>query len=229
MRKNWIFCQKGGYERIRKKSKERRIFNIELLSEEMKRKFCPCKEELVRTKEWLKGDIMAKIDRSNGIKLGTGYLMGSEIYGKTEILDEIVQQAAERMLQMFDVDITIRFNFDAESGGAYVKDEEWSDKVGIRACLVNAALYKMNCQEKSRLSDEEWKKYYNKDLIKIGTCLYRKFLKPDIKPLFGDTEFRDFDNLDKAAEWLLTATNERMWKYVAQIKFGKPGDLKVFV
>ena len=141
---------------------------------------------------------MAKIDRYSGIKVGTGYLMGSEIYGKTEILDEIVQQEAERMLQMFDVDITIRFNFDAESGGAYVKDEEW-------------------------------KKYYNKDLIKIGTCLHRAFLKPDIEPFFGDTEFRDFDNLDKAAEWLLMATNERMWKYVAQIKFGKPGDLKVFV
>ena len=141
---------------------------------------------------------MAQIDRSNGIKLGTGYLMGSEIYGKTEILDEIVKQAAERMLQMFDVDITIRFNFDAESGGAYVKDEEW-------------------------------KKYYNKDLIKIGTCLHRAFLKPDIEPFFGDTEFRDFDNLDKASEWLLMATNERMWKYVAQIKFGEPGDLKVFV
>lgn len=92
---------------------------------------------------------MAKIDQYSGIKVGTGYLMGSEIYGKTEILDEIVQQAAERMLQMFDVDITIRFNFDAESGGAYVKDEEWSDKVGIRASLVNAALYKMNCQEKA--------------------------------------------------------------------------------
>lgn len=115
----------------------------------MKRVFCFCKKRLVRTKAWFKGDIMAKIDRSNGIKLGTGYLMGSEIYGKTEILDEIVQQAAERMLQMFDVDITIRFNFDAESGGAYVKDEEWSDKVGIRASLVNAALYKMNCQEKA--------------------------------------------------------------------------------
>ena len=141
---------------------------------------------------------MAKIDRYSGIKVGTGYLMGSEIYGKTEILDEIVQQEAERMLQMFDVDITIRFNFDAESGDAYVKDEEW-------------------------------KKYYNKDLIKIGTCLHREFLKSDIEPLFEDTEFRDFDNLDKAAEWLLTATNERMWKYVAQIKFGKPGDLKDFV
>ena len=115
----------------------------------MKREFCFCKEKLVRTKEWLKGDIMAKIDRYSGIKVGTGYLKGSEIYGKTEILDEIVQQEAERMLQMFDVDITIRFNFDAESGGAYVKDEEWSDKGGIRASLVNAALYKMNCQEKA--------------------------------------------------------------------------------
>lgn len=141
----------------------------------MKREFCFCKEKLVRTKEWLKGDIMAKIDQYSGIKVGTGYLMGSEIYGKTEILDEIVQQAAERMLQMFDVDITIRFNFDAESGGAYVKDEEW-------------------------------KKYYNKDLIKIGTCLHRAFLKPDIEPFFGDTEFRDFDNLDKAS-----ATRRKMY------------------
>ena len=26
---------------------------------------------------------MAKIDRYSGIKVGTGYLMGSEIYGKT--------------------------------------------------------------------------------------------------------------------------------------------------
>ena len=58
----------------------------------MKREFCFCKEKLVRTKEWLKGDIMAKIDRYSGIKVGTGYLMGSEIYGKTEILDKIVQQ-----------------------------------------------------------------------------------------------------------------------------------------
>lgn len=66
-------------------------------------------------------------------------------------------------------------------------------------------------------------------MIKIGICLHREFLKLDIEPLCGNTEFRDFDNLDKAAEWLLMATNERMWKYVAQIKFGKPGDLKAFV
>ena len=51
----------------------------------MKRVFCFCKKRLVRTKAWFKGDIMAKIDRYSGIKVGTGYLMGSEIYGKTEI------------------------------------------------------------------------------------------------------------------------------------------------
>ena len=163
---------------------------------------------------------MAKIERCSAINVGTGYLAGSGIYGKTELLDEIVQQAAGRLLEMFDVDITIRFNSDTESGGAYIKDEEWSDKIGIRASLVNSVLYKMDCQEMLRLSDEEWEKYSNKDMLKIGTCLYEEFLKAGAEAVCCDTEFRDFDSLDEAPGWILTATNEKMWEYVAKIKFG---------
>lgn len=66
---------------------------------------------------------MAKIERCRGFNIGAVYLVGSGIYGKTEVLDEIVQQAAGRLLEMFDADIIIRFNSDSESGGAYVKDE----------------------------------------------------------------------------------------------------------
>lgn len=167
---------------------------------------------------------MEKIERCRGVNAGAGYLAGSGIYGKTEVLDEMVQQTADRLLEMFDVNITIRFNSDSESGGAYVKDEWWSDKIGIRVSLVNSALYKMNCQEVFRLSDEEWEKYGNKDMLKIGTCLHKEFLKAGAEAVCCDTEFRDFDSLDEAAKWILTATNEKMWKYVAQIKFGNPED-----
>lgn len=91
---------------------------------------------------------------------------------------------------------------------------------------MNSVLYKMDCQEVLRLSDEEWEKYSNKDMLKMGTCLYEEFLKVGAETVCCDTEFRDFDSLDEAAEWILTATNEKIWEYVAQIKFGNSEDFK---
>lgn len=87
---------------------------------------------------------MAKIERCYGISTGLGYLVGAGGNGKTKELDDLVQKAAVLLKEKLGVNITIRFNTDRRSGGAFVQDGEMSSKIGITAGLYNTAFRKMN-------------------------------------------------------------------------------------
>ena len=65
---------------------------------------------------------MAMIERCYGISTGLGYLVGAGGSGFTEELDQIVEEAAHKLYEMYGVKITIRFNTDRKSGGAFVLD-----------------------------------------------------------------------------------------------------------
>ena len=168
---------------------------------------------------------MAKIERCYGISTGLGYLVGAGGSGKTKELDDLVQKAAVLLKEKLGVNITIRFNTDRQSGGAFVQDGEMSSKIGITAGLYNTAFRKMNTQEKMELTEKEWRQYLdNPDAISVSSCLIENFLSKKSQFVCLDTEFRDFDSIEEAMHWILTGTNKEMWLYIDDLKRQQAGD-----
>lgn len=167
---------------------------------------------------------MAQIERCYGISTGLGYLVGAGGSGKTKELDDLVQEAAVLLKEKLGVNITIRFNTDRRSGGAFVQDDEMSSKIGITAGLYNTAFRKMDMQEKMELTDREWHQYKdNPDAISVSSCLIENFLSEKSQFVCFDTEFRDFDSIGEAMHWILTGTNEEMWIYIDDLKRQQAG------
>ena len=83
------------------------------------------------------------IVRSPGIPIaGTPYAAGGGYQGRTNDLDQTVQQAAEMLLEAFGQDVTIRFNSDRKSGGAWVVTDAVDDlgtnaEIGLGAGLID--------------------------------------------------------------------------------------------
>jgi hypothetical protein len=68
----------------------------------------------------------------------TGYVAGGGYSGADEDLDATVAQAAELLAAAYNMDVTIRFNSDRQSGGAFLKTHEVdavgrNSEVGINA------------------------------------------------------------------------------------------------
>lgn len=61
------------------------------------------------------------IERSTGIAIGYGFVAGGGYAGATEELDTLVQDAAEALADAYAMPVTIRFNSDRRSGGAWLK------------------------------------------------------------------------------------------------------------
>ena len=59
---------------------------------------------------------------------------------------------------------------------------------------------------------------YAPDFIKVSTCLDRSFLRESSDYVLCNHEYRDFNSLEEAMKWILEGTNERLWKYVQEIK-----------
>lgn len=162
---------------------------------------------------------MGKIERCYGISTGLGYLVGSGGQGLTEELDQTVEEAARHLSELFGVDITIRFNTNRKSGGAFVRDEELSDKIGITAALHNSKLLKMDRREKAALSEKEWDKYSSElDTILVSTCLCGDFLREPSPYVCIDREFRDMEKMEDAVRWLKEGTNEKADEYIKKLK-----------
>lgn len=83
----------------------------------------------------------ASITRSNGIPIhASGLRAGGGVRGLTAELDNAVSQAAEALASLYRHDVTVRFNSDRRSGGAWVltnpEDGVWRNaEVGITAHL----------------------------------------------------------------------------------------------
>jgi hypothetical protein len=80
------------------------------------------------------------ITRSKGDPIGTtGLRAGGGYQGLTDELDAVVREAARELARAYGSDISIRYNTDRESGGAWlVTPDGWNAHVGICASLVTA-------------------------------------------------------------------------------------------
>lgn len=67
---------------------------------------------------------MGTIERSPGLPAGFGFVCGGGYSGATEDLDQAVVDAAERLAAVYRMPVTIRFNSDRRSGGAWLKTDE---------------------------------------------------------------------------------------------------------
>lgn len=73
------------------------------------------------------------ITRSPGIHIGHGYIAGGGYTGVTDELDATVQRAAEALAAAYpDYDVTVRFNSDRKSGGAWLVTDP-SEGIGSNA------------------------------------------------------------------------------------------------
>lgn len=97
---------------------------------------------------------MSRVERSPGIPISTsGLLAGGGGRGLTQSLDDLVQQAAEALSDLYDgAPVTIRFNSDRRSGGAWLKTVE-PDYIGGNAEVgINASVSPDDPEATPRLS-----------------------------------------------------------------------------
>ena len=137
------------------------------------------------------------IERSVGITTGTGYLVGDGYKGKTNELDTAVVEISKLMEDTFKKDIEIRFNHDRESGGAFIKDNAFSCKIGIGVRLASSKYLAMSRQEKDNLSALDIRKLPNDVMfyhVVIDKNLIKEFNEKD--------RYKDFNSLDDAYDWL---------------------------
>lgn len=83
------------------------------------------------------------ITRSPGYATGHGFIAGGGQSGVTAELDSVVAEAAETLAAAYGMPVTIRFNSDRRSGGAWLRTDEPDSiganaEVGICACIVTA-------------------------------------------------------------------------------------------
>lgn len=95
------------------------------------------------------------ITRSTGIipkfkdggSIPTAVFPGGGFSGKTEKLDNVVQNIAQKLSETFNKDIEIRFNANRESGGTFLKLNDNFSSVGIGAKIKqnNEIIYDVFC------------------------------------------------------------------------------------
>lgn len=87
------------------------------------------------------------ITRSTGIHIGHGYVAGGGYTGVTDELDATVQRAAEALAAAYPgYDVTVRFNSDRKSGGAWLVTDPGdgigsNTDIGIGASVVTQAMH----------------------------------------------------------------------------------------
>lgn len=87
----------------------------------------------------------ALITRSPGVPIGSGLTAGGGASGVTEALDAVVADAADRLAALYGGPVTIRFNSDRRSGGAWLLTEPHdrigvNHEVGVTAAVVDGAV-----------------------------------------------------------------------------------------
>lgn len=165
------------------------------------------------TTEDAQKDGSAKISRSHGIAVHN-YIVGGGWQGFTRELDSIVVQEAEFLRDHYGVDVTIRYNSDRMSGGAWLIDSEKdsigsNSSIGLGARLVNSRLRAMLLEDKIRLSTEEFRRLCREaDTIVFSTHIDLKKAEHcvplDSKHILLGSEYRDFTSLDEAISYLKT-------------------------
>ena len=156
----------------------------------------------------------AQITRSAGIPTGCGYLVGNGYEGKTKELDGIVYDIAEQLREMYGKDVEIRYNCDRESGGAFVRDNDYSCKIGIGARLVSSVFRSMTRKEQIDFPMEDYGKL-PKDTIIYHIVLDESVAKP------GVDAYSDFETTAEAFEFLKNnADQSALNDYLEKLKRG---------
>jgi F0F1-type ATP synthase delta subunit len=151
---------------------------------------------------------MNTITRSAGMTTGLGYLVGSGYEGKTKEFDNTVTKIAKLLQRIFKHDVEIRFNTDRESGGAFIKDDNFSWHIGIGASLFNSTFLSKTSQELRKMPDYEFAKLMKlpKDAIRfhavldesLSTCSREKILRSHFDTMKDAFRFL-LENMSKAA------------------------------
>lgn len=159
-----------------------------------------------------KNGTQKSISRSPGFAV-QGYIVGGGQRGFSDELDRIVVQEAEFLREHFHSDVTIRYNSDRLSGGAWLVDAPLDDfgansSIGLGASLVNRKLRDMPQEEIMNLSFSQLRQMcYEADSIRFSTCIALKktehSVPPDSKYILLDSEYRDFDTLEEAVAYLV--------------------------
>jgi hypothetical protein len=171
---------------------------------------------------------MAKIERSIGIEVPGWYgpRPGGGFKGKTEELDQTVQQEAKILSEWLNCEIEIRFNSDRESGGAWIKDNHNSTQLGLNAGLRTVypqgsytkfleskglkdwfALYDLGEKDWSaKIAIEQEEKQLPKEIV-INTYTEFKILKKGVVEKYlqekgSDYLYLSFNSIAEAGTWL---------------------------
>ena len=164
------------------------------------------------TAEIVQKDGLAKISRSPGIAVHN-YIVGGGWRGCSNELDTVVMREAEFLRDHYHINVTIRFNSNRLSGGAWLIDSKKdgigsNSSIGLGASLVNSRLRAILLEEKMKMSSEEFRRLCREtdsmmfsthiDLKKAEHCV-----PADSKYILLDSEHRDF-TLDEAICYLKT-------------------------
>jgi predicted GNAT family acetyltransferase len=142
-----------------------------------------------------------QITRSAGIATGIGYYMvGNGYKGSTKELDDKVVEIADRLTKLYGKNVEIRFNSDRESGGGFIKDDNFSCKIGVGARLASSEFISLTREEKIAFPMENYDKL-PKDLI-----LYHVVLDESIRKTGVGTD-DDFNSIEEALEFLKENTD----------------------
>ena len=141
------------------------------------------------------------VTRSVGICVN-GFVVGGGYEGKTKELDNLIIEASKYMQETFKRDITIRYNSDGESGGAWIKDNEWSCKIGLTARLAKSKLLAMTSEEKINTPIEIILNFPN-DVIVIETLVDESLLQD--KSLVGyHSNTKRHNTLQEGIDWIIS-------------------------
>lgn len=153
------------------------------------------------------------ISRSSGI-IVQGFIVGGGQRGLSEELDRIVMQEAKFLREHFHSDVTIRYNSDRLSGGAWLVDAPvdtlvTNSSIGLGVSLVNRKLRDMLLEDTMKLSLSQLQQIrHEADEICFSTCIDLKktnhSVPPESKHILLDSEYRDFDTLDEAIAYLIS-------------------------
>ena len=97
------------------------------------------------------------VTRSAGLPVGLGFVVGGGYTGASDDLDQTVAQAADMLAEGYGMDVTVRFNSDRLSGGAWLVTHEGPDQLGANAEIgLCASLTTEHTEQRRRVAYERW-------------------------------------------------------------------------
>lgn len=161
----------------------------------------------------MKNDVKYNFDCSPGIVAG-GFVIGTGSGSAKAILDAVIQQEAEMLRDHYNTDVTIRYNSNGLSGGAFLVDSKESgigmdSSIGLCAKLWNTRLDTMSQNERCDMSHEVFiNMLLAGDAIRYQTVIdinrTINTVSPCSEHILIDCEYREFSSLEEASAYLMS-------------------------